>query len=161
MINGNKIALIIPAYNVGDTAVQLINQIPDFIDRVFFIDDYCPKKTGKIIEKEFESKKNLEIIFNEKNIGVGGSVKRGYIKSLLQNFDYSVKIDADNQMNPQEIANLINPLIEDKTLAYVKGNRFLNNSKIKNYPAARFYGNIGLSFFFKIIHWLLGSVRSS
>ena len=52
-------------------------------------------------------------------------------------------------MNPMEIKNLLNPIIY-KNYGYTKGNRFINNNEIQNYPRARFYGNIFLSFISKL-----------
>ena len=52
-------------------------------------------------------------------------------------------------MDPLEINAIVNPLIT-QNFDYSKGNRFLNNDKIENYPIVRFYGNIFLSFMSKL-----------
>ena len=52
-------------------------------------------------------------------------------------------------MDPNEIKKIIDPLINEN-YDYVKGNRFLNNIQIENYPLSRFYGNIFLSFMSKL-----------
>ena len=44
--------------------------------------------------------------------------------------DIIVKIDGDDQMDPEEIIDIINPLFEGYD--YAKGNRFLNNQNIEN-----------------------------
>ena len=85
---------------------------------------------------------------NEKNLGVGGAVKIGYQESLNNNIDIIVKIDGDDQMNPNEIEKLVFPLLENYD--YCKGNRFIDKNEIENYPKARFYGNIFLSFMTKL-----------
>ncbi len=76
-------------------------------------------------------------------------MKIGYLKCLSSNVDIIVKIDGDNQMSPSEINMLVHPIIFDD-YDYVKGNRFLNNTRIDNYPKSRFYGNIFLSFITKL-----------
>ena len=149
MISEKKIAVIIPVYNVGKNIIKFLDLMPDYIDQIYIIDDFCPLKTGEFALKNLKQKNKLNVIFNKKNLGVGGAMKIGYQKCLNSNFDIIVKIDGDNQMDPSEINKLVNPIIlEDYD--YVKGNRFLNSIKIDNYPRSRFYGNIFLSFITKL-----------
>lgn len=149
MISNKKISVVIPVYNVGETIISLLSKIPDYVDKIYLIDDSCPLGTGKIVKRSSLNISKLSIIFNEKNLGVGGAVKVGYGKSLLDNYDVVVKIDGDNQMDPDQIENLIKPLLSEN-IDYCKGNRFLNTFEIENYPSIRFYGNIFLSFMSKL-----------
>jgi len=149
MISKKKIATIIPVYNVGEKIIKFLNLIPEYVDKIYLIDDLCPLKTGEIAKKNFQNNKKLEVIFNKTNLGVGGAVKTGYQKCLDGDFDIIVKIDGDNQMDPAEIVKIIDPLIS-ANYEYTKGNRFLKNTQIKNYPISRFYGNIFLSFISKL-----------
>tara|TARA_B100000900_G_scaffold416215_1_gene450129 strand:- start:9050 stop:9997 length:948 start_codon:yes stop_codon:yes gene_type:complete len=149
MISEKKIAVIIPVYNVGKSIIKFLDLMPDYIDQIYIVDDFCPLKTGEFALKNVKQKNKLNVIFNKKNLGVGGAMKIGYQKCLNSNLDIIVKIDGDNQMDPSEIKKLVSPIIlEDYD--YVKGNRFLNNIKIDNYPKSRFYGNIFLSFISKL-----------
>ena len=145
MISNKKIAIVVPAYNVGKEIVKFLNNIPDYVDKIFLIDDCCPLQTGKLAKKNSNDHR-LNIIFNNQNLGVGGAVKVGYLKCIEESIDIVVKIDGDNQMDPLEINAIVNPLIT-QNFDYSKGNRFLNNDKIENYPIVRFYGNIFLSFY--------------
>ena len=149
MISNKKISVVIPVYNVGETIINVLNKIPDYVDKIYLIDDCCPLATGKIANKSTIDSSILSIIFNEKNLGVGGAVKVGYEKSLLDNIDVVVKIDGDNQMDPGEIDKLISPILS-RNIDYCKGNRFLDMLEIENYPSIRFYGNIFLSFMSKL-----------
>lgn len=148
MINGKKISIVIPVYNVGEGIVDLVKRIPDFVDQVYIVDDKCPMNTGKNYENSDQSNKKVKIIYNNKNLGVGGAVKAGYIESIKNHCDLIVKMDGDGQMDPNEIKKLVEPLF--KGYSYTKGNRFLNNLEIDNYPPVRFYGNIFLSFLSKL-----------
>ncbi len=148
MILNKKIAIVVPAYNVGEEIVKFLDNIPDYVDKIFLIDDCCPLQTGKLAKKNSNDHR-LNIIFNNQNLGVGGAVKVGYLKCIEDSIDIVVKIDGDNQMDPLEINAIVNPLIT-QNFDYSKGNRFLNNDKIENYPIVRFYGNIFLSFMSKL-----------
>jgi len=148
MIHGKKISIVIPVYNVGDGIITLIDKIPDFIDRVYIVDDKCPINTGKKYENSDKYDNRVKVIYNNTNLGVGGAVKVGYLESIKNDYEFIVKMDGDNQMDPKQIEKLIDPLLEG--YSYSKGNRFLKKHKIKNYPLPRLYGNIFLSLFSKL-----------
>jgi dolichol-phosphate mannosyltransferase len=148
MIQGKKISIVIPVYNVGDQIIGLIEKIPSFVDQIYVVDDKCPMNTGKKCEKLNHNNNKIKVLYNEKNLGVGGAVKFGYQESVKNNCELIVKIDGDNQMNPNEIKKLVDRLLTGYD--YVKGNRFLNKTEIINYPPVRFYGNIFLSFLSKL-----------
>jgi len=147
MIKNQSISIVIPVFNIGISISKLISKIPVFVDIIYLVDDLCPLKTGKKFQ-EINNNHKVRFIFNEKNLGVGGAVKRGYIQALKDSIDIIVKIDGDDQMDPEEIIDIINPLFEGYD--YTKGNRFLNNQNIENYPQVRMYGNVLLSFMSKL-----------
>lgn len=149
MINNKRISIIIPAYNIGEPIIDFLNKIPEYVDKIYLIDDHCPMNTGMIAQKKSADSSRLSIIFNTTNLGVGGSVKIGYEKCLSDKSDIVVKIDGDNQMDPSEIKNLLMPIISGDC-DYSKGNRFIHKNEIEDYPRARFYGNIFLSFLSKL-----------
>jgi len=148
MIHGKKISIVIPVYNVGDGIITLIQKVPDFIDRVYLVDDKCPINTGKKYENSNQYNNKVKVIYNNKNLGVGGAVKAGYRESIKDHYEFIIKMDGDNQMDPTQIEKLIDPLL--KGYNYSKGNRFLGKHRIKNYPLPRLYGNIFLSLFSKL-----------
>lgn len=150
MISNTKILVVIPVYNVGETIIDFLDKIPDYVDKIYLIDDCCPMGTGKIAENSKANTSKLTIIYNKKNLGVGGAVKVGYEKCLLEDSGIIVKIDGDNQMDPDQIKKIVDPIISNKDLDYCKGNRFLEMIEIENYPSIRFYGNIFLSFMSKL-----------
>ena len=142
-------ALIIPCYKVSKHILNVLENIGPEINYIFVIDDYCPENTGDLVKKKC-SDQRVKVIRNEKNLGVGGSSLIGFKEAFKnENIDICIKIDGDNQMDPNEIKKIIDPLINEN-YDYVKGNRFLNNIQIENYPLSRFYGNIFLSFMSKL-----------
>ena len=149
MISNKSISVVIPVFNVGESIKNFLKQIPEYVDQIYLIDDCCPLKTGKIVEENISNFKKVSISYNNKNLGVGGAVKVGYQESLKNNIDIIVKIDGDNQMNPNEINKLVKPLLNGE-YGYAKGNRFLMKEEIENYPIVKFYGNIFLSFMSKL-----------
>lgn len=90
----------------------------------------------------------LIIIRHAKNTGVGGAMISGYQKALELDCDIIVKMDADGQMDPAQIAKLVKPLVENQA-DYSKGNRFHDFSALRQMPSIRLLGNNILSFWIK------------
>ena len=138
------IAVIIPCYKVDiKTTINIIKEIPVFVDVIYLVDDACPYYTGKKIK--VKKLKKVKVLINHKNIGVGGSVIRVY-KKLSKRNCFVLKIDGDGQMNPKYIKKILNDMI-DKNLDYIKGNRFKDYKNLfKQMPYFRILGNYILSY---------------
>ena len=112
------------------------------------IDDCCPNKIGRAIKKKFKRKDKVKVIFNHKNLGVGGSVKKGINYAMKNNIDIIVKIDGDCQTKFEDIKKIRQYL---KKFSIIKGNRFLNIKKVLKMPFHRNLGNRIISIIFKVL----------
>ena len=147
----NKIAVVIPAYRVKNKISQVLNSIQDFVSYVIVVDDCCPEESGTFIEsQEYNSIQNLEVIFHEKNKGVGGAVVTGYKRALELGCDVVVKVDGDGQMNLDYLPKLIAPILAGEA-DYAKGNRFVDFKMLRKMPKIRLIGNSILSFVLKAV----------
>ena len=143
-----KIALIIPCFKSKKTILSILKKIDKSVKKILIIDDCCPEKTGRyVISKVKDSR--IQVIFNKKNLGVGGAVLTGFKFLKYQNIDVIVKLDSDGQMNPENIIGLIKPILLSKA-DYSKGNRFYSFTNILKMPKIRMLGNIILNFITKI-----------
>ena len=80
MYSGKKVIVVIPCYMVSNKILQVINEIPKYIDKIVCIDDRCPQNSGKkILNKFSKTKKKVVVVFNKSNLGVGGATMKGYI----------------------------------------------------------------------------------
>jgi glycosyltransferase involved in cell wall biosynthesis len=145
MVANKKIAVVIPAYRVRNFLRNVITSLPDFIDFIIVIDDKCPNASYEVVE-DFE---NIIVIHHENNQGVGGAVISGYKEALELQADIVVKVDGDGQMDNNKIAQLIEPIVNDKA-DYTKGNRFRDLHALKTMPKIRLFGNSILSFLIKM-----------
>ncbi|WP_163832126.1 glycosyltransferase family 2 protein [Spartinivicinus ruber] len=143
-----KIAVVIPAFRASKTINKVIKSIPDYVDKIYIVDDGCPDNTGQFVESQ-QKNDRLVVIYNSTNLGVGGAVVTGYLKAYEQGCDIAVKVDADGQMDCNKIRTLIQPIIEGLA-DYTKGNRFFELSYLKSMPKIRLFGNATLSFFNKL-----------
>jgi dolichol-phosphate mannosyltransferase len=143
-----KIIVLIPIYKVKFSRLKkIIFYLKSRVFKIVCIDDCCPFNTGKKITRY--QIKNLNLIYNKKNLGVGGAMKEGfkYIKKLK--FDYAVKIDGDGQLNAKQAIEICK-YSYNKKLDYTVGTRFqIKRNKI-NMPKSRWYGNKIISLLSKV-----------
>ena len=55
MYKGKKIAIVIPCYKVSNSISKVVRDLPNFVDKVYLVDDKCPENSLKNIK--FKSKK--------------------------------------------------------------------------------------------------------
>ena len=145
----HSIAVIVPAYNEEKLIGKTLSEIPQYIDKIYVIDDCSTDKTSEIV-KEFQKKDpRIALIRNGENKGVGAAIVTGYKKALKDKEDIAVVMAGDNQMDPKQLPNLLNPIIEGKA-DYTKGNRLLSPEYRKGMSKWRSFGNSILTFLTKI-----------
>lgn len=146
-----KIAIVIPAFKVKKQIVDVLNSVPSFVNVVILVDDQCPQETGSFVESvEFSNIEQFEVVFHQKNKGVGGAVVSGYRRALELDCDVVVKVDGDGQMDLNYLPQLIQPIL-DGNIDYTKGNRFVDFKKLREMPKIRLIGNSVLSFLLKVV----------
>lgn len=142
------IAVVIPCYKVSGQILKVISQIGPEVDVILVIDDCCPEQSGKLVEKTV-SDNRIRVVYNDKNLGVGGAVITGYRIALSIGVDIIIKIDGDGQMDPRLIPDFVEPIIGGYA-DYTKGNRFWNLENLCEMPGIRIFGNAILSFMSKL-----------
>lgn len=145
---GCRIAVVIPCYKERQKILGVLDGIPDFVDRVYCVDDACPDNTGEFVEENRQDQR-ISVMRNTENQGVGGAVVAGYRAALIDGADIIVKIDGDGQMDPSHLPRFIRPIIGGHA-DYAKGNRFYEISTVADMPPMRLFGNAMLSFFCKL-----------
>jgi hypothetical protein len=70
-------------------------------------------------------------------------------------------MDGDGQMDPDELANLLDPVVENRT-DYAKGNRLFTGEAFNRIPKVRYFGNAFLSLLTKIAsgYWHVADFQS-
>ena len=152
MLSGKKIGVVIPAYNEEKYILEVLNSIPNYIDKVIIIDDGSSDDTFKIASKFIKDKKDNRWILlkNNKNYGVGASIIKGYKICLSEGLDIAVVMAGDGQMSPEDLPSLLEPLIKGE-VDYVKGDRISHPNAKKLIPFWRYLGILFFSFFTRLI----------
>lgn len=144
-----SIAVVIPCYRVRRHILEVVRGLGPEVTTVFVVDDKCPEGSGDLVREQCRDPR-VRVIFNERNLGVGGATMAGYRAALEAGCDFIVKLDGDGQMDAARIPQLVRP-IREGLADYTKGNRFFNLEDLKAMPAARLAGNALLSFVNKAV----------
>lgn len=116
-----KVSIVIPCFNEEETVEKIINRVKRIpIEKeVIVVDD---GSTDRSFEK-IKGIKGIKVIRHEKNKGKGAAIKTGIKYSTG---DIFIVQDADLELNPEEIPNIINPIVKGEA-EVVYGLRELGN----------------------------------
>lgn len=143
-----KIHVVIPAYKVDRHILNVINRIGTEVERVWVVDDGCPKGSGQLVSSSCKDPR-VKVIFHKNNEGVGAATITGYKAAASEEADVIVKVDGDGQMHPEDIKILIKPILQGRA-DYTKGNRFDSVRDLRAMPPVRIFGNAALSLLSKL-----------
>lgn len=143
-----RVAVVIPSFRVRQHILEVIDNIPAAVVRIYMVDDACPERSGDWVEANCRDAR-VVVVRNAINLGVGGAVMAGYARAVEDGMDVIVKMDGDGQMDAAALPQLIGPILCGEA-DYTKGNRFYDLDQIRRMPVARILGNAALSFMTKI-----------
>ena len=147
MVEGKRVAVVVPAYEEERLISQTLRGIPAFVDRVFVVDDASSDAT---VERAREvGDPRVEVIVHERNGGVGAAILTGYRRALEHRIDVTCVMAADNQMDPAELPELVGPVARGE-VDYAKANRLFTGQAWELIPRTRYLGNAILSLLTKI-----------
>jgi glycosyltransferase involved in cell wall biosynthesis len=150
MHRGNKIALVIVAYNEERLITPTLTKVPALVDSIIVVDDASKDSTPKLVLDRKKIDNRIDLVQHPTNQGVGAAVISGYLRARDGAYDVSVVIGGDDQMPLEQMERLIDPII-DGNADYVKGNRFLEETNdIETMPRIRLIGNTIISLLTKI-----------
>jgi glycosyltransferase involved in cell wall biosynthesis/FixJ family two-component response regulator len=152
----NNICVVIPAYNEEKLIGPTLNSVPDYIFRIYAVDDASTDRTPEIICEFAEKDARIMHIRHEQNQGVGASIVSGYKEALKEGMDIAVVMAGDNQMDPAFLPAFLDPIIK-RQADYTVGNRLQASEYRKGMPGVRFFGNALLTLLTKIAsgYWQL------
>ena len=75
---GKKVAVVVPAYNEEMLIGETLSGIPDFVARVYVVNDCSTDRTQEVVDYYAEHDPSVIPIRHEVNQGVGAAIVTGY-----------------------------------------------------------------------------------
>jgi len=144
--NGEKILLIIPAYNEAENIEKVVNNLIQNYSQYDYVivNDGSRDETEEICLKNHYQVLNLPL-----NLGIGGAVQTGYRYALKNHYDIAIQIDGDGQHDIAYVEKLIEPIISGDADITI-GSRFIEKEGFQSSVTRR----MGISFLSGLIHVL-------
>src|SRR2546423_1472050 len=108
MLDGKRVAVVVPAHDEEKLIAETIRSIPAFVDRVYVVDD--GSQDGTVAAARAAGDARVEAVEHERNLGVGAAILTGYRRALEERVDVTAVMAADAQMDPADLEKLVQPL---------------------------------------------------
>jgi glycosyltransferase involved in cell wall biosynthesis len=126
MLNGNRVTIILPAYNAAKTLEKTVAEIPaDIVDDLILTDDASSDATAAISRRL-----GIHTIIHPKNRGYGGNQKTCYAEALSRGADIVVMLHPDYQYSPRLVTAMAS-MIASGHYDVVLASRILGRGALK------------------------------
>ena len=162
MFEGAKVAVVIPCYNEGHLVGRVIETMPEFVDRMYVVDDKSDDDTVEVARRYADADPDrIRLITHAINQGVGGAIASGYKAALADRMDVTVVMAGDAQMDPDDLPAIVAPVARGEC-DYSKGNRLFTGDAWNIIPRVRYLGNSMISLLTKIAsgYWHVADSQS-
>lgn len=142
MLNGKRIAVVLPAYNASLTLLRTYSEIPrDIVDDIILTDDASKDGTSQIARSL-----GIHTIVHEHNRGYGGNQKTCYAAALERGADIVVMLHPDYQYSPKLVVAMAS-MIASGHYDVVLASRILGKSALAGgMPLYKYFANRALTF---------------
>ena len=131
---GGKIIICIPAFNEGKTISDIVNKSKKYANEVIVYDDGSTDDTYEVTKST-----GATVIRNPENKGYGVAIRSLFQAAREQDADVMVTLDSDGQHNPDQIPDLVEPILK-QGFDLVIGSRFLKRDNKVKVPRYRSFG---------------------
>jgi len=101
MIDGKRIAVVMPAYNAEKTLEATVRDLPDVVDVKILVDDSSSDRTVNLA-----GDLGLRVFVHDRNYGYGRNQQTCYREALAAGADIVVMLHPDYQYNPALVPSL-------------------------------------------------------
>jgi glycosyltransferase involved in cell wall biosynthesis len=142
MINGKRIAVVMPAYNAAKTLEQTVRELPDIVDIKILVDDSSKDETARLSKQL-----GVQTFLHDANYGYGRNQQTCYREALAAGADIVVMVHPDYQYTPALVtamASMVASGVYDMVLA----SRILGGGSLKGgMPLYKYVANRALTAF--------------
>jgi len=142
MINGQRLVVVMPAFNAERTLRQTYAELPhDYVDEIILVDDASRDATAAVAHEL-----GLRTILHPENRGYGGNQKTCYRAALAAGADIVVMLHPDYQYSPKLVTAMASMVASDH-YDVVLGSRILGGQAMRGgMPFYKYLANRILTF---------------
>ncbi|MEL7171398.1 MAG: glycosyltransferase family 2 protein [Pseudomonadota bacterium] len=142
MILGQRVCVVLPAYNAAATLRATYRDLPmDVVDDVILVDDASPDNTVEVAEDL-----GIFVVRHPQNLGYGGNQKTCYETALKRGADIVVMVHPDYQYSPK-LVTAMSSMIASGEFDVVLGSRILGIGALAGgMPIYKYIANRCLTF---------------
>jgi glycosyltransferase involved in cell wall biosynthesis len=142
VIEGKRIAVVLPAYNAERTLKKTVMELSDLVDDRILVDDYSSDATVLIARSL-----DLEVLLHDANHGYGRNQKTCYAAALDRGADIVVMVHPDYQYTPRLVVPMASMVASD-VYDVVLGSRILVGGALRgSMPLYKYISNRSLTTF--------------
>jgi len=152
MLNGKRVAIVLPAYNAARTLAPTVRELPDLVDIKILVDDQSADDTVAVARLL-----GLTTFVHDRNRGYGRNQMTCYREALSARADIVVMLHPDYQYTPRLVTAMAS-MIAYGVYDVVLGSRIIDGSALTGgMPPYKYYANRLLTAF---QNFLLGAKLS-
>ena len=142
MIDGKRVAVVMPAYNAERTLEQTVKELPDSVDIKILVDDSSNDNTATLSEKL-----GVETFIHDSNYGYGRNQQTCYREALAAGADIVVMVHPDYQYTPLLVSAMAG-MVASGIYDVVMASRILGGGALKGgMPLYKYIANRALTAF--------------
>src|ERR1041384_8751138 len=125
MINGKRIAVVMPAYNAEKTLESTVSELPELVDIRILVDDSSTDDTGKLARRL-----GVETFVHDRNYGYGRNQQTCYREAIAAGADIVVMVHPDYQYTPRLVTAMAS-MIAYGVYDVVLGSRIIGGQALR------------------------------
>src|SRR4051794_7112286 len=125
MINGKRIAVVMPAYNAQRTLERTLAELPDTVDVRILVDDHSSDSTAELAKRL-----HLLTFVHDRNYGYGRNQQTCYREALGAGADIVVMVHPDYQYTPRLVTAMAS-MIAYGVYDVVLGSRIIGGTALR------------------------------
>ena len=125
MINGKRVAVVMPAYNAERTLASTVAELPQIVDERILVDDCSSDETVRLAHQL-----GLKVFVHDRNYGYGRNQQTCYREALACGADIVIMVHPDYQYTPL-LVTAVASMIAYGLYDVVLGSRILGGGALK------------------------------
>lgn len=146
MINGKRIAVVMPAYNAEKTLEATLHELPDLVDIRILVDDNSSDHTVELARR-LANQFDLQVFQHDRNYGYGRNQQTCYREALSAGADVVIMLHPDYQYTPLLVTAMAS-MVAYEVYDVVLGSRIIGGTALLGgMPLYKYVSNRALTAF--------------